>query len=99
MSSNDKLALRCFCCLECSGAHLRLGTHVTFVRIVDLDSWKEKEKEVRALDLAGNDFVNSIYQAKLAELEAALEAAHHSSGRADTASTNQHHQCLFTKTN
>lgn len=64
-----------FCCLECSGAHRRLGTHVTFVRSVDLDSWKEKE--VQAMELAGNDHVNSLYQSKLSEMESALRTAQH----------------------
>lgn len=57
------LPLGCFCCLECSGAHRRLGTHVTFVRSVDLDSFKELE--VQALEFAGNATVNGILEANL----------------------------------
>jgi len=57
------LPLGCFCCLECSGAHRRLGTHVTFVRSVDLDSFKERE--VQALEFAGNATVNGILEANL----------------------------------
>jgi len=64
-----------FCCLECSGAHRRLGTHVTFVRSVDLDTWKEKE--VQALESGGNDHINSLYQAKISDMESALQTAQH----------------------
>lgn len=52
-----------FCCLDCSGAHRKLGTHVTFVRSVDLDTFKEHE--VQSLECAGNAVVNSIYEARL----------------------------------
>jgi len=30
-------------CLECSGQHRSLGTHVSFVRSVKMDSWAEKQ--------------------------------------------------------
>mmetsp|Transcript_9718 Transcript_9718/g.18243 ORF Transcript_9718/g.18243 Transcript_9718/m.18243 type:complete len:490 (+) Transcript_9718:189-1658(+) len=49
-----------FCCLECSGAHRRLGTHISFVRSIDLDTLKEHE--VEALESGGNDIVNSIFE-------------------------------------
>lgn len=52
-----------FCCLECSGAHRRLGTHITFVRSVDLDTLKEHE--VKALENGGNQLVNQIYEGTL----------------------------------
>ncbi len=53
-----------FCCLECSGAHRRLGTHISFVRSVDLDSLTEKE--VKALECGGgNDTVNKIFEGKI----------------------------------
>jgi len=55
-----------FCCLECSGAHRRLGTHISFVRSVELDSLKENE--VKALELGGNSKVNSIFEGKLSNL-------------------------------
>merc|ERR1719491_579979 len=30
-------------CLECSGQHRSLGTHVSFVRSIKMDSWAEKQ--------------------------------------------------------
>jgi len=52
-----------FCCLECSGSHRKLGTHITFVRSVDLDTFQEHE--VKALESAGNKVVNSIFEGRL----------------------------------
>lgn len=49
-----------FCCLECSGAHRRLGTHLSFVRSIDLDTLKEHE--VEALEWGGNQIVNNIFE-------------------------------------
>ncbi|CAJ1955105.1 unnamed protein product [Cylindrotheca closterium] len=52
-----------FVCLECSGSHRRLGVHITFVRSVNLDSWKDWE--VRAMENGGNTKVNVIFEANL----------------------------------
>lgn len=57
------IAMGSFCCLECSGSHRKLGTHITFVRSVDLDTFQEHE--VQALESAGNKVVNSIFEARL----------------------------------
>lgn len=60
----DTYLLGGFCCLECSGAHRRLGTHISFVRSVDLDSLTEKE--VKALECGGgNETVNKIFEGKI----------------------------------
>lgn len=57
------LSIGAFCCLECSGSHRRLGVHISFVRSVNLDSWKEKE--VLAMENGGNKKVNDIFEAHL----------------------------------
>ncbi|GKZ00165.1 hypothetical protein MPSEU_000969700 [Mayamaea pseudoterrestris] len=60
-----KLKIGSFCCLECSGSHRRLGVHITFVRSVNLDSWKEEE--VQMMENGGNAKVNAIFEARLAQ--------------------------------
>ena len=60
---SDVFQLGGFCCLECSGAHRRLGTHISFVRSIDLDSLREID--VVALENGGNDAVNKIFEGKL----------------------------------
>jgi len=39
-------------CLECSGRHRGLGTHVSFVRSVTMDGWNEKQ--IRTMKAGGN---------------------------------------------
>lgn len=62
-SEPGSLPIGAFCCLECSGSHRRLGVHISFVRSVTLDSWKEKE--VLAMENGGNQKVNSIFEANI----------------------------------
>jgi len=49
-----------FCCINCSGSHRRLGVHLTFVRSITLDTWKEKD--VIAMENGGNVKVNEIFE-------------------------------------
>lgn len=60
-SPPGSLPFGAFCCLECSGSHRRLGTHISFVRSITLDSWKEKE--VLSMESGGNKKVNDIFEA------------------------------------
>lgn len=60
-SPPGSLPIGALICLECSGSHRRLGTHISFVRSVNLDSWKLKE--VLAMENGGNKIVNSIFEA------------------------------------
>ncbi len=39
-------------CLECSGKHRGLGVHLSFVRSVTMDKWKESE--VKKMRVGGN---------------------------------------------
>eukprot|EP00934_Nitzschia_sp_Nitz4_P004116 Nitzschia sp. Nitz4//scaffold4_size323378//254722//256849//NITZ4_000700-RA/size323378-processed-gene-0.304-mRNA-1//1//CDS//3329553519//4106//frame0 len=48
-----------FCCMNCSGIHRGLGTHICFVRSVTLDEWKESE--VQAMEYGGNQTIQSIF--------------------------------------
>jgi hypothetical protein len=59
---NETFYIGCFCCIECSGAHRRLGTHISFVRSIDLDTLKENE--IKALEYGGNCLVNEIFEGK-----------------------------------
>merc|ERR1719464_546783 len=44
-------------CLECSGQHRSLGTHVSFVRSVKMDSWTDDQIKKMKLS-GGNDSCN-----------------------------------------
>jgi len=47
------VTLSVFVCLECSGQHRSLGTHISFVRSVKMDSWTPQQ--LASLKAGGND--------------------------------------------
>ena len=58
-------------CIECAGRHRSYGTHISFVKSIDLDKWNKKQ--LKSLELTGNSYatkkfnelnipvINSIY--------------------------------------
>jgi hypothetical protein len=49
-------------CLTCSGVHRGLGTHLSFVRSIKMDSWSEKQ--IESMRLGGNEKLNSYLESK-----------------------------------
>lgn len=62
-NENQSQTLGAFCCSDCAGSHRKLGTHLAFVRSIDLDRFKSNE--VSALERGGNRVVNALYEAGL----------------------------------
>ena len=51
-------------CIECSGVHRKLGSHISRVRSLDLDEWPPGHLAVMAE--LGNLMANTIWEQKLA---------------------------------
>ena len=47
-------------CLECAGRHRSYGTHISFVKSVDLDKWKKKQ--LKSLELTGNFYMKKKFE-------------------------------------
>ena len=52
-----------FICLNCSGIHRALGTHVTLVRSVELDTWTEEQ--AATMEHVGNVVGNQFWESRL----------------------------------
>ncbi|KAH3661259.1 hypothetical protein OGAPHI_006666 [Ogataea philodendri] len=66
VSKNPRWAswnLGIFVCIRCSGIHRSMGTHISRVKSVDLDSWTDEQ--VKSMVLWGNLRANTYWEDKL----------------------------------
>jgi hypothetical protein len=61
----------CICiCIQCSGVHRQLGTHISKVRSLTLDIWSENV--ISLLYLIGNERANKVWEASVQESDAGV---------------------------
>ncbi|KAM4559569.1 arf-GAP with GTPase, ANK repeat and PH domain-containing protein 1 isoform 2-T2 [Odontesthes bonariensis] len=59
------LNLGALICIECSGIHRNLGTHLSRVRSLDLDEWPLEL--IKVMSAIGNELANSVWEANAQE--------------------------------
>ena len=47
-------------CIDCAGRHRSYGTHISFVKSVDLDKWNKKQ--LKSLELTGNLYIKKKFE-------------------------------------
>uniref|UniRef100_A0A7S1GAU3 Arf-GAP domain-containing protein n=1 Tax=Bicosoecida sp. CB-2014 TaxID=1486930 RepID=A0A7S1GAU3_9STRA len=52
-----------FMCIDCSGIHRSIGTHITKIKSCSLDTWKMEW--VKVMKAVGNDRANAVWEARL----------------------------------
>ncbi|KAJ3379443.1 hypothetical protein HDU92_006693 [Lobulomyces angularis] len=57
--------LGCILCIECSGIHRSLGTHITKVRSLTLDTTSWTQHLIEVMKALGNTNFNSIFEGKI----------------------------------
>ncbi|KAK3835503.1 MAG: hypothetical protein J3R72DRAFT_451676 [Linnemannia gamsii] len=57
--------LGCLMCIRCSGVHRSMGTHISKVKSIDLDSWTAEQ--VENMIKWGNEKANKYWEARLPE--------------------------------
>ncbi|AGO11692.1 AaceriADL084Wp [[Ashbya] aceris (nom. inval.)] len=57
-------SLGVFVCIRCAGFHRSLGTHVSKVKSVDLDIWKEEHLQ-QVVRFGNNQQANKVYEGRL----------------------------------
>lgn len=60
-----------FICINCAGIHRSLGTHISKVKSVDLDSWSESNL-IALQKFKNNKNANLVYEATISEEEKSL---------------------------
>lgn len=46
-------------CFDCAGTHRSYGTHISFIRSINLDKWKKNQ--LKTMELTGNRFVRERF--------------------------------------